>query len=384
MFDQAFKPWRRSPFYLTVRVAMQRQLYRQFGPDIGRLYFKMIMCVMIQQFLEDVLKTLPFESVFYLRQKLGRRLAKLASDRAAISNHRSPMVVSALSALELTFERTLLTSGNWLKARWRTHRQQKERQVPPLSPRVPSGAFNMHLTNSQPVLCHIIASQVQAVEDVQCTPDELLRQYDENAKTIKPYMYAARTHINIAQHHATVIEPAKEIRITGHARVMELSTTIQDYIHRIQASPEGYPGEKSHMLLYLMELWVLMDLEAVDCFPLLEEFHPGFDANILDPIELLLLDDMARVQRIQVHLSDRFRARHGMSSKTVFDDPSDDCFAVRYFEEYDDSSRSLRLEIEEDANVQRAAKEVEWEEKSELHAETVRRRDEITCFYRVR
>jgi hypothetical protein len=382
MFDQAFKPWRRSPFYLTIRVGIQRYLYKQFGPDIGRLYFKTIMCVMLQQYLEDVLKSLPFESAFYLRQKLGRRLAKLASDRAAISGHCSSMVVSALSALELTFERTLLTSGNWLKAKWRTHRQQKERQVPPLNPRVPPGAFNMHLANSQPVLRRIVASQLEAVEDVQRTPDELLRQYDENAKTIKPYMYAARTHIQIAQHHATVIEPAKEIHITGHARIMELSATIQDYIHRIQASPEGYPGEKSHMLLNLMELWVLMDLEAVACFPLLEEFHPGFDADILDPIEFLLLDDMARVQQVQVHLSDRFRARHGMSSKTVFDDPSsDDCFAVRYFEEYDDLLRSLRLEIEEDANVQRAAKEVEWEEKSELHAETVRRRHETTCFY---
>lgn len=256
------------------------------------------------------------------------------------------MVTSALSALEPTFERTLLTSGNWLKARWRTHRQQKERQVPLLNPRVPPGAFNMYLPNSQTVLRRIIASQVEAAEDVQRTPDELLRQYDENAKTIKPYMHAACAHIRIAQHHATIIELAKKNHITGHARILELSATIQEYTSRIPTPPGGYPGEKSHMLLHLMELWVLMDLEAVACFPLLEEFHPGFDADILDPIELLLLDDMARVQQVQVHLSNRFRARHGMSSKTVFDDPSsDDCFAVRYFEEYDDLSRSLRLEI---------------------------------------
>lgn len=381
MFDQAYKPWRRSPFYLTIRVGIQRYLYKQFGPDIGRLYFKTIMCVMLQQYLEDILKALPFESVFYLRQKLGRRLAKLASDRAAISGHCSHVVVSALSALELTFERTLLTSGNWLKARWRNHRQQKERQVPPLNPRVPPGAFNMHLANSQPVLRRIIASRVEAVEDVQRTPDELLRQYDENAKTIKPYMHAARTHIQIAQHHATVIEPAKEIHTTGHSRIMELGATIQEYIHRIPNPPDGYPGQKSHMLLNLMELWVLMDLEAVACYPLLEEFHPGFDADILDPIELLSLEGMTRVQQVQAHISGRFRARHGMRSKMIFDDPSDDCFAVRYFEDYDELSRLLRLEIEEDADMQRAAKEVEWEEKAELHAETVRRRDETTCFY---
>lgn len=112
MFDQAYKPWRRSSFYLTVRVAIQRQLYKIFGADIGRLYYKTIMCLMLQKFLEDVLKRIPFESVHFLRQKLGRRLAKLASDRATIASNIEPSITSTFNFLEPSFERTLGSTGH--------------------------------------------------------------------------------------------------------------------------------------------------------------------------------------------------------------------------------------------------------------------------------
>ena len=381
MFDQAYKPWRRSQFYLTVRVAMQRYLYKHFGADVGRLYYKTIMCLMLRQFLEDVLKRIPFDSVSFLRQKLGRRLAKLASDRATIAGSVASSTTSALNSLEPSFESTLHTTGNWLKATWRHYKHAHERYVPLLSPCIPAGALNLHLTNSYPVLSRLLANQAAHIDVVQRTPDELLQQYDESAASIKPYMYAARTHIQISQHHSTVIEPAKEASSFGYSRILELSETIRDYIHRIQTSPEGYPDQKSHMLLHLMELWVLMDVEAVACYPLLEDFHPGFDPDLLEPVQLLSLDDMVRVQQVQAHISSRFRARRGMQCKTIFDDPTDDCFAVRYFDEYDEIGQLLRLEIENNADTERTDKEAEWEEKSKLHAEVVRKRDETTCFY---
>ncbi|KAF2623830.1 hypothetical protein BU25DRAFT_399960 [Macroventuria anomochaeta] len=381
MFDQAHKPWRRSPFYLTVRVAMQRYFYRQFGTDVGRLYYKTLMCLMLRQFLEDVLKRIPFESVSFLRQKLGRRLAKLASDRAAITGRVNPLITNALNSLELNFESTLRTTGGWLKATWRNYKSTHGRYVPLLSPRVPAGALNLPLPNSYPVLSRILASQAVHTDVVQRTPDELLKQYEESAASVKPYMYAARSHIQISQHHSAVIELAKGSSTSGHTRIMELSETIRDYIHQVQISPEGYPDQKSRMLLHLMELWVLMDEEAVTCYPLLHDYHPGFDPDLLDPLQLPSLDELLRVQSVQSHIDKRYRARHGMQSKTIFDDPADDCFAVRYFNDYDEEGRLLRLEIESNADKQCADKKAEWEEKSELYAEIIRKRDETTCFY---
>lgn len=381
MFDQAYKPWRRSPFYLTVRVAMQRQLYKQFGADLGRLFYKTIMCLMLQQFLEDVLKRIPFESVSFLRQKLGRRLAKLASDRAAIVGNLNPSFVAILSTLQSGFESTILSTGRWLKVARRNYKQKHMRHIPPLSPRAPAGSFNFSLTNSYPVLTRILADQAVSIHGVQRAPDELLAEYEESAASVKPYMHAARVHIEVLQHCSTVIEPSKDTDVLGDRRILQLSKVIRDYIHRIQALPEGYPDQKSQMLLHLMELWVLMDAEAVMCYPLLEDYHPGFDTDILDPIQLLSLKDMARVQRVQEYIGSRLRARRGIHRITIFNDPTDECFAVRYFDEYDESGQLLRLKIESDADRRRTEKETEWEEKSDRYADIIRKRDETTCHY---
>jgi hypothetical protein len=380
-FDQARKPWRRSPFYLVVRVAIQRYLYEVFGADIGRFYYKSIMCLMLRQFLEDSLRRLPFESVFYLRQKLGRRLAKLESDRTATTGNINRLMASTMSSLEPSLENTLHTTGGWLKATWRNYKRAHERIVPPLSSYVPASALNLRLGCSYPALTRILASQNVGAEMSQHTPDELLKQYEDSAASVKPYMYAARSHIQISQHHATVIQPVKESTVSGHSRILELGEIISDYVHQIQTSPEGYPDQKSQMLLHLMELWVLMDKETVACYPLLQDYHPGFDCDLLDPIQLLSFGDLVRVQQVQAHISKRYRARHAMQCKTIFDDPADDCFAVRYFDEYDESGHSLRLEIEDHADTQRASKEVEWEGKSAVHEEIIKKRDEATCIW---
>ncbi|KAF1931308.1 uncharacterized protein M421DRAFT_56909 [Didymella exigua CBS 183.55] len=381
MFDKAHKPWRRSPFYLTVRVALQRCLYKQFGVDIGRLYYKTLMCLMLRHLLEDVLRKIPFESVLFLRQKLGRRLAKLAGDRTAAARRFSNSTISALSSLDPMFEATLQTTGGWLKTTWRNYKRTHERYVPLLNAHVPAGALNFCLPNAYPMLSHILANQAFHVDSVRRTPEQLLRQYDESAASVKPYMCAARSQIQISQHHATVIEPAKEAQAFGHARIIELNDIIRNYVHQIQTSPEGYPDERSQMLLNLMELWVLMDMEAIACYPLLEDYDSAFPEDLLDPIQLLSLNDMIRAKQVRAHLSRRFRPRNGLKCRTIFDDPSSDCFAARYFDEYDEAGHDLRSEIEDDADAQRTQKEAEWEEKSELHAEIVKKRDETACFY---
>lgn len=381
MFDKAYKPWRRSPFYLTVRVALQRSLYKQFGVDIGRLYYKTVMCLMLRQFLEDVLRMVPFESVTILRQKLGRRLAKLASDRTAAAGSLDASAMYALSSFDSKFEATLWTTGNWLSVSWRKYKEAHKRRVPLLSTYIPAGALTFRLPNAYPVLSHILGNQAFRVDTVQRTPEQLLKQYDESAASVKPYMYAARSQMQISQHHATVIEPAKEGGTSGHSRVLELHDVIRNYIHHIQTAPEGHPDEKSQMLLHLMELWVLMDIEATACYPLLEVYDPAFPEDLLDPIQLLSLGDMMRAKEVRSHLSRRLHSRHRVKCQSIFDDPSDDCFAARYFDEYDETGHELRREIEDDAEAQRLQKEAEWEEKSELHAETIRKRDETACFY---
>jgi hypothetical protein len=63
VFEKAHKPWRRSPFYLAFRVAIQRHLYRLLGPEIGRLYYKVTMCLFLSDFLDNGVLHLPITTL---------------------------------------------------------------------------------------------------------------------------------------------------------------------------------------------------------------------------------------------------------------------------------------------------------------------------------
>lgn len=79
------KPWRRSPYWLVLRVGLQRYLATLFNPDVGRVYYKYLICLMLLHFMSDSGRVLEQESLCYLKTKLCRRLAKLEEEKASSS-----------------------------------------------------------------------------------------------------------------------------------------------------------------------------------------------------------------------------------------------------------------------------------------------------------
>jgi hypothetical protein len=383
VFDDARKPWRRSSFYLVLRVAVQRYLYDRLGAELGSLYYKTTTCLLHAQLLEDALKRIPLEKAFFLRQKLGRRLAKLASD----IHNANPISMGGhfrvMLSLQPSFEATLATTGGYLKAVWRNHRQSRERLVPVLRSRAESHEFKLRLVNSGMKLRGVLAEHMSLSRPQQRTPAELLHIYEQSATSAKPYMKALAHHVTSAQYHEEIIVPTKRSIQPLGLRSIELSRVIRDYVPRIAALGNEHPKQKSQMLLHLFELWALMDTDAVACYPLLEDYHPSFNADILDPIELLTLDEIQRAQTVRAYLSSRQRSRKGMQSRTIFADPTDNCFAARYYDctEFASELSSMRQEIEDAAGIAYATKEDEWMEKSRLHEQTIDRRNEKECIY---
>ncbi|KAJ3946274.1 uncharacterized protein N0V96_004634 [Colletotrichum fioriniae] len=93
-WDHAKKPWRRLPYYLILRVCIERFLCLSLSPEQGRLEYKFFMCVLLSTFL-DVTITFQAstEKVHFLKKKVCRRLVKVDldrsrfQDRAAISRY---------------------------------------------------------------------------------------------------------------------------------------------------------------------------------------------------------------------------------------------------------------------------------------------------------
>jgi len=373
VFDNARTPWRRSAFYLVLRVAVQRYLYYHLGAEVGRLYYKTLMCLLHAQLLENILKRIPLDAVFSFRQKLGRRLAKLASDVHGANRSSTGRYANLLLSFESSFETTLATTGGYLKRVWRTHRESRERSIPLLRQYALPHEFHLRMKNSGRFLRGVLSARPPYSRSEEQTSDERLQSYLQSKASVKPYMKAVSSHIASSKLVEDVIFPAKQSTQPEGLLAIQMSRVMRDYVARISTMDLAYPDQKSQYLLHVMELWVLMDQDAVACYPLLKEYHPGFDADILDPIQLLTREEMIRSQEVRKYLHSRYRARSNAESKTIFDDPADDCFAAQYYDREDPQGELpvIREEIEQAADVACDAKSVEWEEKSKHHAQTI-------------
>jgi hypothetical protein len=123
-FDKAHKPWRRSAFYLVLRIGIQRHLYQIMGVEKGRLYYKEIMCIFLSQLLDDALYVIPDESTHFLCQKLGRRLVKLELDCYRGSNDVKKLHQRVFHKLRSVMEKSIYTATRTLESRWEDHKRK--------------------------------------------------------------------------------------------------------------------------------------------------------------------------------------------------------------------------------------------------------------------
>jgi hypothetical protein len=141
----------------------------------------------------------------------------------------------------------------------------------------------------------------------------------------------------------------------------------------------------SLLILNVMELWIMRDKQMCNIYPLLREYHPVFTPETLDVLHLARYEDMVRLQTVQTYLRKRITACQG--SKTVFDDPSDDCFARRYYDEGRadevERMRALRRAIEESARKKKQSKMEEWTQKRTTYEMLTRQVDGSACILSV-
>jgi hypothetical protein len=377
-FENARIPWRRSPFYLAVRVAMQRHLYSMLGADLGYVYYKMIMAVVIARLLEESLDLIPQEATHFLQQKLGRRLAKLEQARFTVLDSANAARDYLLSKLRTVFDRVMTNTRRFLQQQWEHFRSKTRRVIRNLHPFAAPSDFVLQLPSSGHILNQIAFGHQIGFQNSSLSPMQLLENYERSGAKAKPFAAVADRHLKMAKIVETLIRPAKTSN-----DCCQLASTIESYVASAGSTFDGFSQLLSKFILRVMELWVEMDQSAMSDFPLLRRYHPGFDPDILDTLELLSLSDMKRVNRVQRYLSDRCSQWAGTGTKTIYDSPAPDSFAVLYYDQYGESQGLFRLraKIERDAKATRQAKELEWRELSEDHKQLMQQVAESTCPY---
>ena len=362
---------------------MQRHLYKLLGVEKGRFYYKYILSIFIAGLLNDGMHVIPHEASNALRQKLGCRLAKLELDQERGFNEAKQLHRQVFETLRALLEKALMTATRTLELQLEAHKKRTCRFIRSIQTHASDYDMTLGLPLSGQMLNRAMYFRFNTTHNEIRSPAELLGHY-VTSTALKPIVAVMNRYLPLCQYEETIANSTQSTDKRGSdAQCIEFARKIEAYVSTVYDAYSDYPEFKSRQLLGLMELWVEMDKHAVQCYPLLAKYNPGFDAAMMNFLQLFTPTEMGRLRDIQLYINKRAQAWCGGETKTIFASPTEDSFAVRYYDLFDGNEElsDLRKDIEEDADEKLDAKELEWGKKSESHESKVHEIAGLSCVY---
>ena len=358
LWDNAYKPWRRSPLWLILKVSLQsslriRNLYKLF---ILFFHAHLLRCCVRQGF--------PSELLYTMRVKTARRLSKLGP---AVSNHVHEFVHD-------TFEETEAL----LLKRWTTF-QSTGSLTRALQPEALDFAADTEITlhNSYNYLMKMLRTASNGFSQTRFTPSHGLR--------LNTHDFGQFTKRQLS----SAIAKDKQIALTDFELTVETkleswvaASTKNDNTPNVIASciQQYYDGAKDHygadaegnsiMILTIMDLWVALDMSTIRQCPLLKRYSPEIPFDFLHSLLLHRSSTLERARHIEEYLCHRHKEAWNPTS--IFSSNiSEFSFAVEYFRASEDLQR-LNNKIIADAQQIRARKRAELNNLNQSSASLLR------------
>ncbi|KAG1750378.1 uncharacterized protein EDB91DRAFT_1303342 [Suillus paluster] len=348
LWDSVELPWRCSPLWLVIRVALQTTLE---CCALGKTTYKSFMLFSMARLTTLALDhDLPNDTLHFMSAKIARRLFKLGS---SASPELSQMVSTATSDVRSILEGRwgFVQDTQWVSPHWA-----------PETLRVLQDT-HLSLNTSREYIRQAFQNQHSSFQPTSFNHSHHMRG------TINDFLDAGADFL-VAAHAAepslSLIDFEMVVRsgiddwvarisfqsIDSTCVLIEVCTSA--YSSRVLKAYEGNPENFSIMLLTLFELWVAMDKIVVRQIPLLSEYSPEIPVTLL---EHLLICQSSALDRLR-HLHTYLQVHHCQgSSRRLAPSSTEDnkSFAVCYF--YQSSKlKSLKLEIEWDAQEEREQK----------------------------
>lgn len=369
VWKDANLPWRRSPLWLVVRVALQTTLDRSAE---GQYYsqYKAFMVFLMAEILEAALEQqLPSDILFVMNAKLSRRAYKM--------KERMPkfLLGKALDQVRRT--------AQILETRWT--RQSRPAYLN-WKPQTLSFSSDTHisLANGGNYLAAVINRKATTVMSNGSNANHKTREAIEVNKLPKRMItttFGAERYLALADFELWVQECLDGWLATSLQReeaCQELSECITDYTTAGKEAYECNPESISILLLTTMELWIALDKVAVRKYPLLSEYFPEFPENIFHQLLLPRYHQMKRLHRVETYLHER-RIKANASNPSIFsNDVKARTFAVRYFES-SPIHQKLEQSIQMEAEIERRGKIVEFERKTQQYDAIVAEARNMEC-----
>lgn len=335
-WNNAELPWRRSPFWLVLRVCIERMLVFRLGEAMGRLYYKVLLCALMSGMLDDAVDHLSPEDCNFLKTKLCRRLTKLEIEKENAAGSLADSYESLLSPVASICQKAITHATSALEFEWKSFKRRLERKIPSLPLYAQPSDLEMSLRNSAPVLHSILRPpQKSSWQPLSIDSKQVTRNVQK--ATTDAFLDLVTNYSALADREQVIESEARDVPETKtgcEALCMKLASTIEDYLNTASNAYQDDPEQMGIFILNVFEMWVHMDKCATAVCPLLKSYHPWVKPDLLDVILLSRLSDMERLQKIQVYLCIRC-AQARADRRTIFDDPLPRCFADRYFDSED-------------------------------------------------
>jgi hypothetical protein len=368
LWDNAYKPWRRSPLWLTIRVSLQSSL---FSTNLYKPFMLFFHAYLLRR---CVIRDFPSELLYAMRVKIARRLSKLGP---AVSNHVREFVHDSFKETEAL-----------LSKRWTTFQAvgSISRALQPQGLDF-VGDTEITLPNSYNYLTKIrLASNgpsqtlgAKKKKKGPSTPSSTPSQIPFTPSHVSRLLTLRDFGRFMDGQLADAIAKDRLIAITDFESAVE--TNLQSWLDWVAAFTNNddtpdviasciqqyYDGAKDHyradaegnsiMILTIMDLWVALDTSTIQRCPLLKQYSPEIPSDFLHPLLLHRSSTLTRALRIEEYLCRRHKEASDATS--IFSNNISECsFAVKYFRASEDLRR-LNDKIIADAQQTRAKKRAE-------------------------
>lgn len=356
LWNSAFKPWRRSPLWLVIRVATQTSIASR---DAFKSFMIFFQAQLLRRFLDC---DFPSDVLSMAVKKTSRRVYKLG---ATIP----PFVMDDITAVSSAIRERL--QDIWTR--------EQEAQATSWSPWTPdpraiTDDTAISLPHSRAYLTEVLQSTPISDTSTSFEPSETTRIqgytdfYEFRSNKI------ARTNqddgnIALADFESMVHEHL-DGWVSQHLRDTDVCSVLASCLDQYTASATDLyrdsPEDQSIMLLTIMELWVALDKAAVAQIPLLCNYSPEIPQTVLEPLLLRRALHIERAAAVELYLRGRHAAA-GSFPSAFSNSTSCSSFAIRYYEQAP-HLQNLRQQIENHATEARRQKLAELNEKNQSHA----------------
>ncbi|KAK8167917.1 hypothetical protein BKA80DRAFT_216002 [Phyllosticta citrichinensis] len=354
-WNKAGVPWRRSPFWLVMRVCLHLVLAHSLDLEQAKSHYKNFLAFLLARVSRTAQGQVAHDVAAIINMKAARKLSKLG--------HKGfDFVVNAV-------ESAVKDSRASLERSWLQIQREDKRRVDKLPTAATEMDTHLRLPRSGPYILQAIANDGSEIQPEEFRPPSgTTLRLDSNGLPILGTSSSDDKIFLMADVEHWIFEELgqwKSGRSACGQDCVSLKTFLMQYMAISLSLYSGNSRALSIMLLAILQIWTALDSICIQLQPMIGEYSPEVPERILEPLLLTQLYHMEKLSSIEAYLE--MRHRNATHEKTrILQDPKLNSFSVRYFNG-SSHHQNLRTAIEKEARMKRDKKIQEWREKSNKH-----------------